>query len=128
MSWIARTAAATSVLTLVAGGVLAGATPAAAVGGCASGYLCIYDGWDFTGNKIVSASTNACFRPKGVSSNFTYTRSYVNNLPVDAALWGNDGSGSDQQAKIRSLPSGGFSSAIPVVYEVSVCMGGAKPA
>ena len=126
MGWIARAATATSALTLMAGGALAGAMPAAAVGGCSSGYLCIYDGDNFTGDKIVSASTNACFYIKSVNSNFSYTQSYVNNLPVDAALWGDGGSG-DQMVKLRTLPSGGFSSSTPIKLEIMVCMGSAKP-
>lgn len=123
MSWRQKTAIGVSACALLAGGLLATAAPASAVGGCASGYLCVYDRINFGGEKIVSASTNACFDL--FEFEFGSVNSYVNNLPVNAYLWEFDtGTG---WSKVRTLVAGGFSSSIPANTAWSVCMGNAQP-
>ncbi|MFG3407150.1 peptidase inhibitor family I36 protein [Streptomyces sp. NPDC048142] len=124
MSWRQNTAIGVSALALLAGVSLATATPASAVGGCASRYLCVYDRTQFGGEKIVSASTNACFNLFEFLD-FGSVNSYVNNLPVNAYLWEFDtGTG---WSKARTLVAGKFSSSIPVNTAWSVCMGNARP-
>lgn len=127
MSWKRKTAATVSMLTMAAGATLMAAQPAAAVGNCPSGYVCVYDESNFSGNKIVSASTNSCFAPW--KFDFGYIRSYVNNS-VDAMVWHYSSSG--EWYKARTLPAGGFSSDIGI-YNLGgltgdyVCMGNGKP-
>ncbi|MET8927312.1 peptidase inhibitor family I36 protein [[Kitasatospora] papulosa] len=124
MSWRQKTAIGVSTLALLAGSALAIAAPASATGGCASGYLCVYDRIQFGGEKIVSASTNACF-DLFEFLDFGSVNSYVNNLPVNAYLWEFDtGTG---WSKARTLVAGGFSTSIPVNTAMSVCMGSARP-
>ncbi|MFE9294402.1 peptidase inhibitor family I36 protein [Streptomyces niveus] len=126
MSWIRKIATATSTLAILGGGVLATASPASAVGGCASGYLCVYDRTDFGGAKIVSRSTNSCFTIVGTHPDWVgRVESYVNNLPVNAHLWEHDSP--NGWVKIRTFVSGGFSSSIPVNYGDVICQGSAAP-
>ncbi|MFD4016833.1 peptidase inhibitor family I36 protein [Streptomyces sindenensis] len=113
-----------SAFAALAGASLATATPASAVGGCAKGYLCVYDRTVFGGEKIVSASTNSCFNLFEFYD-FGSVNSYVNNLPVNAYLWEFDtGTG---WHKVRTLVAGKFSSSIPANMAWSVCMGNAQP-
>ncbi|MFG2627634.1 peptidase inhibitor family I36 protein [Streptomyces sp. NPDC048473] len=130
-NWKTRAATAITGFSLVTGGMLATAPAAEAVGGCASGYLCIYDGSSFTGEKIVSASTNSCFTMKNFVD-FDWIASYVNNLPVTATVWTASNELPYGMSKARTLPAGGFSSKIGISglgsdYYDQVCMGNAKP-
>ncbi|MER6235930.1 peptidase inhibitor family I36 protein [Streptomyces clavifer] len=122
MGWMVRATTVAAALTLATGSALTGATPAAAVGGCASGYLCVYDANNFEGDKIVSSSTNSCFNPHLVKPTWWRTMSYVNNNSVDAVLWAVTTPGGLLHA-VRTLPRGGFSSAIPPHDESLICLG-----
>ncbi|MFD4016835.1 peptidase inhibitor family I36 protein [Streptomyces sp. SH5] len=136
MNWKKKSAAALSVLALAGSGMIMSATPtsaapaasASAAGDCPNARLCIYDDTDFNGDRITSASTNACFTPWNTVL-FGSIRSYVSNSPVTAKVWKkNSGAG---YTAVRTLPAGGFSSDIgtPVgggQYD-KVCLGSAKP-
>ncbi|MFJ9622037.1 peptidase inhibitor family I36 protein [Streptomyces sp. NPDC101181] len=128
MNWKRKSAAALSVLALAGSGIAMSATPASAADDCPAARLCIYDGTDFTGDRITSASTNACFTPWNTVA-FGSIRSYVSNSSVTAKVWKkNSGSG---YTAVRTLPAGGFSSDIgtPVgggQYD-KVCLGSATP-
>ena len=127
MSWRLKAATAISTIAMTVGGMLATAPHAAAVGGCSSGYLCVYDGTDFTGDKIASASTNSCYDILAFTD-FGYIRSYVSNLSVKALVWNYYASGGWTVA--RTLPAGGFSSDIGIsgLGEYgAVCTGGQVP-
>ncbi|MCH0541979.1 peptidase inhibitor family I36 protein [Streptomyces sp. MUM 203J] len=131
MSWKMKAAASASMLTLTMSGTLMAAPTAAAAGNCPSGYLCVYDATKFSGNRIVSASTNSCFDPHAVVANWNYIRSYTNNNSVDAAVW-HYSYADFTYKKVRTLPAGGFSSNIGIdglggQYGDKVCMGNARP-
>jgi hypothetical protein len=105
---------------------MASAAPAAAVGGCPSNTLCLYGGNDFTDLKVTTASTNKCVDLRPWFQTYSTIRSYVNNLPTTAVIWNEEG----LYVKARTLPAGGFSSAIGVSYlgaNGAVCMGGHNP-
>ncbi|MER6917130.1 peptidase inhibitor family I36 protein [Streptomyces sp. NPDC000594] len=128
MNWKQRSAAVFSALALAGTGMAVSVTPAAAAGGCPAARLCIWDGPNFTGDRIASASTNACFRPYGHAA-FAHIRSYSNNLPVTARVW--EPNSPTTWSVTRTLPAGGFSSDIgnPVGAgpDDYVCMGSAQP-
>ncbi|QIQ02219.1 peptidase inhibitor family I36 protein [Streptomyces liangshanensis] len=127
-TWRKRAGVAASALLFAAGGMLATASPAAADGPCPANRLCIYDQPNFSGNRILSASTNACFLMR--SFDFGTIVSYDNNLPVDARVWTAVSEGPYLNA--RTLPAGGFSSNVSqiglgVYLFDEVCMGNARP-
>lgn len=126
-----KVAVTASMLTLTMNGSLMTAPTAAAVGNCPSGYLCIYDESNFSGQKIVSASTNSCFDPHAVVANWNYIQSYANSNSVDAVVW-HYSYADFTYKKARTLPAGGFSSNIGIgglggYYGDKVCMGNARP-
>ncbi|MFE3604143.1 peptidase inhibitor family I36 protein [Streptomyces sp. NPDC059142] len=128
MEWKKKSAAILTALGIAAGGMVMAATPAAAVADCPAARLCIYDETNFGGDRIVSASTNACFTPWN-TVRFGYIRSYVSNSSVTAKVWHkNSGSG---YTAVRTLPAGGFSSDIGTPVgggeHDKVCMGNATP-
>ncbi|MEV5672856.1 peptidase inhibitor family I36 protein [[Kitasatospora] papulosa] len=129
MTWKKRIAGTASVMLLAAGGMMATASPAAADGPCPANRLCIYDGANFTGNRIASGSTNSCFFPQDFT--FDAIVSYDNNLPVDAKVY-HYYADIDAYTVARTLVSGGFSSNIGVAnlggaFGDLVCMGSARP-
>ncbi|MGW3580446.1 peptidase inhibitor family I36 protein [Streptomyces rubiginosohelvolus] len=111
-----------------AGAVLGAGAPAQAVGGCASGQLCLWEYANFNnrGVRVNTASTNKCI---DLIPNYFFSGaviySYVNNLPVNASLWQNYNS--DGWVKIKNLPSGGFSSDTGGDSVGAVCMGNNVP-
>ncbi|MER6917131.1 peptidase inhibitor family I36 protein [Streptomyces sp. NPDC000594] len=127
MSWTSRSAAFLSALVLAGSGLAVSATPAAAAGGCPEARLCVWDGVDFTGNRIASASTNTCFFINDITV-FGSVRSYSNNLPVVAKIWHVK---NDEFALARTLPAGGFSSNIGTPLGGApfdkICLGSALP-
>ncbi|MFF8691987.1 peptidase inhibitor family I36 protein [Streptomyces sp. NPDC015144] len=90
-------------------------------GSCPSGNLCLWDNTDFTGARLITASTNACVK---VGLAHMWKQSYISHLPVTAVLWYTT-SGPDEP--VRTLPSGGFSSAFPRAYYDTICTNGNKP-
>ncbi|MGW2512095.1 peptidase inhibitor family I36 protein [Streptomyces scopuliridis] len=126
-----RSATVASALLLVAGGMLATASPAAADGPCPANRICVYDEPGFGGNRIASGSTNACFYPQDFAFTFASIVSYDNNLSVDAQVWhyyANDGG----YLPARTLVAKKFSSNIGVANLGAypgdmVCMGNARP-
>ncbi|MFD4899144.1 peptidase inhibitor family I36 protein [Streptomyces sp. NPDC058411] len=123
-----------SALAAVATSIIS-TSPAAAVGGCASGRACLYSGKDFTNIRVTTASTNACYR----LTDYGFTgddrvgvRSWVNNLSVNVSLWAV--ADPYQWYKNKTLGSGAFSSNTSVAvdpywYSHSdyFCMGSAQP-
>lgn len=130
MNWKAKTATALSAVAIAVGGGLATAPHAAAAGDCASGYLCVWDGANFTGHRIATASTRSCFDIlafSGEPHNFNYIVSYSSDLPVNAVVWDRTGSG---WVSARTLVAGGFSSNIGISglgIIGAVCEGGQVP-
>jgi len=126
----ARALAALSVLAMSLSGVAATATPAAAVGGCPSGKLCLYEGTNYSRLAVTSTSTQACIYLRNFGTGFgSGIASYVNNLPVNAVVYNYRGS-TDTFALAGTIRSGGFSSnSLSVHFGVSgaVCMGGVSP-
>ncbi|MET9553586.1 peptidase inhibitor family I36 protein [Streptomyces sp. NPDC006645] len=125
MEWKKKAASVFSVVAMAGAGMLAAAPPAAAApGDCPAARLCIYDGVNFSGDRIISASTNACFSPWDTFV-FGDIRSYANNGSVTARVF--NGSGT----LIRTMPAGGFSSDIGTPLgggpSDSVCLGNARP-
>ncbi|MFC8656974.1 peptidase inhibitor family I36 protein [Streptomyces parvus] len=134
MNWKKKSAAALSVLALAGSGMIMSAAPtsaapaaATAAGDCPSARLCIYDDTNFNGDRITSASTNACFTPWNTIP-FGSIRSYVSNSPVTAKVWRYGASG---YTAVRTLPAGGFSSDIGAPVgggpNDKVCLGSATP-
>ncbi|MBM7052735.1 MULTISPECIES: peptidase inhibitor family I36 protein [Streptomyces] len=135
MNWKKKSAAALSVLALAGSGMIMSAAPASAApaasapaaGDCPSARLCIYDDTNFNGDRITSASTNACFTPWNTIP-FGSIRSYVSNSPVTAKVWRYGASG---YTAVRTLPAGGFSSDIGAPVgggpNDKVCLGSATP-
>ncbi|TDD28980.1 proteinase inhibitor I36 SMPI [Actinomadura sp. KC06] len=128
MRWKQKTASVAAVLACAAGGVVAGAAPAQADGPCPSGALCIWDQTSFQGNRILTRSTNACYR----LGNYTFfgVDSYDSNLPVNGYIW--HWQGGANWTRERTLVSGGFSSNIGVpglgaLPDDYLCMGSATP-
>ncbi|TQJ57755.1 peptidase inhibitor family I36 protein [Streptomyces sp. NBC_00080] len=83
-----KSAVTLSTLALAFAGIATTATPAAAIGGCPSGKLCLYEGTNFTSLTFTSASTKLCFDLASFGNGFQNgVRSYVNNLPVKAEVF-----------------------------------------
>ncbi|MGW9244600.1 peptidase inhibitor family I36 protein [Streptomyces badius] len=124
-----RRAAGIAAVLAAACTVLGSSVPAQAVGGCASGRLCLWQYADFknSGEHVTTASTNKCIDlvPYYFPSSGGVIHSYVNNLPVNASLWQNYNSSG--WVKIKNLPSGGFSSNTGGDTAGAVCMGSNVP-
>lgn len=125
MEWKKKSASVLSVLAIAGAGMMASApTATAAPGDCPAARLCIYDAVNFGGDRIISASTNACFSPWDTFV-FGSINSYVNNGPVTARVFNGAGT------LIRTMPAGGFSSDIGTPVgggsSDSVCLGNARP-
>ncbi|MFH9864081.1 peptidase inhibitor family I36 protein [Streptomyces sp. NPDC017202] len=104
-----KSAVALSTLALAFAGMAATATPAAAVGGCPSGKLCLYEGTNYTALTFTSASTKLCFDLSTYGSGFGLgVRSYVNNLPVKAEIFHR--TSADTIVLDGTISPGGFSS------------------
>ncbi|MGW6654523.1 peptidase inhibitor family I36 protein [Streptomyces rubiginosohelvolus] len=113
-----------STISLVIGGSMATSTAAHAAstdGKCPSGNLCLWDNTNFTGARLITASTNACIY---VGLAHKYKQSYISHLPTKAVLWY---AASGEPEPVRTLPSGGFSSAFPVAYYDYICTNGNTP-
>ncbi|MEV6261123.1 peptidase inhibitor family I36 protein [Streptomyces sp. NPDC051784] len=116
-----RLVLAGSALAMTVGGV-AVAAPAQAAPSCPSGSLCLWEYADYSGDRVMSASTNACIRIDGVQ------RSYISHLPVKAVLWQQQTFAPYDFFAVRTLPAGGFSSDFGVWYGASfVCTNGKTP-
>ncbi|MEU2470953.1 peptidase inhibitor family I36 protein [[Kitasatospora] papulosa] len=110
-----------SALALTVGGSMASSTAAHAAstdGSCPSGNLCLWEYPNFTGARVITASTNACVPVKYVNQ---FAQSYKSHLPVTAVLR------YDDDPPVRTLPAGGFSSAFPVVMFNFICTNGKTP-
>ncbi|MFV0138264.1 peptidase inhibitor family I36 protein [Streptomyces sp. HMX87] len=123
-------AALVTTLAVVTGSALVNATPAAAVGGCPSGKLCLWDTPDYGTIDVTSTSTKACIY---LQHHGTYgfrggIRSYVNNLPVNAVVYRWDDFYEIYLLEGTIRP-GGFSSNAPKGWGKlgAVCMGGVNP-
>ncbi|WP_234323756.1 peptidase inhibitor family I36 protein [Streptomyces sp. NRRL F-2580] len=115
-----------SALAMTVGGLASTTTPAAAVGGCPSGKLCLYNAPDYHDLRLTSTSTKACYG-LGSQPYFMYSvASYVNNLPVNAAIWEYELSG---WKLVGTIGPGKFSSNAGRSFGVggAVCMGGVHP-
>ncbi|MCX4739199.1 peptidase inhibitor family I36 protein [Streptomyces antibioticus] len=113
MEWRKGIATAAAAVALVGGGTLATATPAQADGTCSSKSLCVWDGTNFSGQRVLTKSTNTCFNIG--QFDFGYIRSYDNNLSVNGYVWQlRDGDSGLSYYRDRTLPAGGFSSDIGV--------------
>ncbi|MFG2477555.1 peptidase inhibitor family I36 protein [Streptomyces fagopyri] len=87
-------------------------------GSCPSGNVCLWANANYTGKRIISASTNTCV-DAGIAGAFGY-RSYISHLPVTAILWNN--------GPVRTLPAGGFSSDFGTWYTFDfICTNGHTP-
>ncbi|WRZ45127.1 peptidase inhibitor family I36 protein [Streptomyces sp. NBC_00151] len=87
-------------------------------GVCPSGDLCLWEYANYTGGRLISASTNACVE---VTSGPYGYKSYISHLPVTAVLWYGG------QA-LRTLPAGGFSSNFGQYYLADyICTNGRSP-
>ncbi|MFD9034520.1 peptidase inhibitor family I36 protein [Streptomyces sp. NPDC059567] len=125
----------TATLAVVTGGALANAAPAAAVGGCESGKLCLYRSTEYRTMSFEASSTGACFwlEDYGLTAPWNGINSYVNNLPVKATLY-NRGSAS-MWYPVATIRAGGFSSDTGAVttdgswfrYSEKICTGTAQP-
>lgn len=126
MKWTAQIATVSSALAVVAAGATITANPASAESSdCPSARLCVYDGVNFTGFRIATASTNSCFNLHYYTF-AAYVVSYVNNMSVTGYVWEKTNTG---WQKWRTLPAGGFSSEIPFNPDAwAVCTGSANPA
>ncbi|MFH8619982.1 peptidase inhibitor family I36 protein [Streptomyces sp. NPDC017979] len=84
-----KTAVTLSALAMAVGGTMATAGPAAAVGGCPSGKLCLYEPINFGRLDVTSQSTNACIdlRNYGHTGFRHGIGSYVNNLSVNVRVY-----------------------------------------
>jgi hypothetical protein len=84
VTWIRKAGLAVGALVMATGGLAATATPAAAVGGCPAGQLCLYAGTN-SDMKLQTGSIDRCF---GLPSyGLTSVTSYVNNMSVKATVW-----------------------------------------
>ncbi|MER6917132.1 peptidase inhibitor family I36 protein [Streptomyces sp. NPDC000594] len=127
MNWVKRSAAVISTLAVAGAWATVSAAPATAAGGCPTARLCVWDGTDFLGTRIASASTNACFFINDTAG-FSSVRSYSNNSAVSGKIY-EYGPGGYFAA--RTLSAGGFSSDIGTPRGGGVadmiCMGNATP-
>jgi hypothetical protein len=115
-----------SALAMAMGGMAATATPAQAAGSCPSGYLCLWEGANYSGIRAITASTNACVSLS--NTDMLYQRSYISHLPVKAVLWQQASYAPYDFFPVRTLPAGGFSSNFGEVYAGDyVCTNGKTP-
>lgn len=127
MAWIRNTTLALSALAMATGGLAATTTTAAAVGGCPSGKLCLYEYKNYNDLKLTSTSTKACFLLGSSPYSMYPIGSYVNNLSVNAAIWeynipnGFKVTGTIGPGKFSSDTGGKFG------INGAVCMGGLNP-
>ncbi|MFJ6699832.1 peptidase inhibitor family I36 protein [Streptomyces sp. NPDC091272] len=130
-------AAIAATTALFSGSTLIAATPAAAVGGCPSGKLCLYRSTEYRTLAFTSTSTSACFSLKqyGMGYGTNGINSYVNNLSVKATIWRTEHP--DTAWSTGTIRPGGFTSNTQAVnpdnsgYEWrsadQICTGSAKP-
>ncbi|WP_042377683.1 peptidase inhibitor family I36 protein [Streptacidiphilus melanogenes] len=114
MNWKTKTATTLTALGVASGALLATAAPASAtitLGGCTSGYLCVYSGTNFGGTKVIASSTNSCFVPHNLG--MSGITSYVSNLPVNAYVYRYNDIDKDYD-QMRTFNSGGYSSSIGI--------------
>ncbi|MFD9767566.1 peptidase inhibitor family I36 protein [[Kitasatospora] papulosa] len=130
MSTLSKSVTALSAFALVAITMGATATPAAAVGGCPAGKLCIYESTQYRNLAVTSTSTKACFDLTNFGTGFNRgIGSYVNNLNVNAVVYSNvSTAGYTVDGTIRP---GGYSSDTTNGEWFgnfgAVCMGGLNP-
>ncbi|MEV5689456.1 peptidase inhibitor family I36 protein [Streptomyces sp. NPDC052164] len=131
MSWKSRAASGMAVFALMTGAMGAtasSASAAATVGGCPSGKLCLYEGINYDFLSVTSTSTQVCIYLSDYGTRFhDGIGSYVNNLPVNAAVYHRSGSSFVLDGTIR--PGGFSSNSYNLVFgeEGAVCMGGVRP-
>ncbi|MEU9983076.1 peptidase inhibitor family I36 protein [Streptomyces sp. NPDC050856] len=125
MAWVRKATLAMSALAMAVGGLAAATAPAAAIGGCPSGKLCLYEGKNYSDLRLTSTSTKACFHIWGDPYHMSAVRSYVNNLAVNAVIWEYDlgwkSAGTIGPGKFSSDAGDSFGT-----YG-AVCMGGLHP-
>ncbi|MCX4826263.1 proteinase inhibitor I36 SMPI [Streptomyces sp. NBC_01142] len=133
MNFIRKTALALSAVALTTAGLAATATPAAAVGGCASGKLCLYEDRFYVDMDLSSSSTKACFPlgHYGESGFYEGIGSYVNNLSVPVEVYYYNRSSDNPYTHEATIRPGGFSSDTSAVirfgWRGAVCTGGLNP-
>ena len=140
MDWKRKLAGAALALGMATAGIAATASPAAAVGGCPSGKLCLYADTDYTTLTLTSTSTHVCIYLENYGHDGFYDGipSYVNNLPFGVAVYYGYWAAADETYKLYgTISPGGYSShtgdqmsaANPLFggYYGAVCMGGVKP-
>ncbi|MEU4063444.1 peptidase inhibitor [Streptomyces wedmorensis] len=86
-------ATVTAMLATLTGVALVNATPAAAVGGCDANQLCLYRSTQFRTMALETTKTSECWllSDYGLTRPWNGISSYVNNLSVNATLYGYDG-------------------------------------
>ncbi|MFF3832564.1 peptidase inhibitor family I36 protein [Streptomyces sp. NPDC002458] len=95
-----------------------GAHAASTDGSCPSANLCLWEDANFTGPRLISASTDTCI---WVKPSHQFALSYISHLPVTAKLW-------YDHELLRTLPSGGFSSSFSShIYFNYICTNGNTP-
>ncbi|MFF5045494.1 peptidase inhibitor family I36 protein [[Kitasatospora] papulosa] len=127
MAWMRKAALAIGGTAIAVGGLTATAAPAAAVGGCPAGKLCLYEYANYNSLALTSTSTKACFVLSASPSYMNEIGSYVNNLPVNAAVWAwKVGS---RYVLVGTIGPGKFSSDAGDNFGEygAVCMGGLNP-
>ncbi|MFJ6699831.1 peptidase inhibitor family I36 protein [Streptomyces sp. NPDC091272] len=128
MNWKYKVVTGAALMTLTIGLSAATAAPAAAMGPCPKGKLCLYEGVGYIHLDVTSTSTKACIYlfkfgdykfKDGIGS-------YINDLPVNAVVYHRSGSSYIVDGTIRPQ---GFSSMTGGYFGKSgaVCMGGVKP-
>ncbi|MEU9032582.1 peptidase inhibitor family I36 protein [Streptomyces sp. NPDC048383] len=85
MTWYRKMALSAGALVMATGGLAATASPAAAVGGCPAGKLCLYAGTNYTNMKLSTGSIDSCWDLPNYG--LTSVKSYVNNMSVKATIW-----------------------------------------
>ncbi|MFE4212377.1 peptidase inhibitor family I36 protein [Streptomyces sp. NPDC056844] len=127
MAWIRKATLAVSGMAMTVGALGATAAPAAAVGGCPAGKLCLYDFINYKGLALTSTSTKACFILSASPSYMSDIGSYVNNLSVNAAVW--EWRAGTRYTLVGTIGPGKFSSNAGNNFGVNgaVCMGGLDP-
>ncbi|WAZ26726.1 peptidase inhibitor family I36 protein [Streptomyces cinnabarinus] len=126
MNFKGKLATVALVGSMAVSGMAATAPSAAAVGGCPSGKLCLYDDPNYAHLDITSTSTKACFSLTDWNGFSDGIGSYVNNLPVPVDVYTWTGSVYLYDGRIRA---GGFSSNAGSKFgsRGTVCTGGLTP-
>ncbi|MEU2410101.1 peptidase inhibitor family I36 protein [[Kitasatospora] papulosa] len=127
MTWMRKAALAVGGTAMALGALAVTAAPAAAVGGCPAGKLCLYESANYKSLALTSTSTKACFLLAGSPGYMNDIGSYVNNLPVNAAVW--EWKVGSRYVLVGTIGPGKFSSDAGEGFGEygAVCMGGLNP-